>query len=221
MTTLNYSCGDKVFQILLPNHHRAHEWPNGAPGSDPVTVYPRAFAYLRTTPIENSILVNVSAFYWLDNDGNFQVFVGDKYNLTPHIPVTPNYVRIVALCLDISTKTLVAIEGNEVLNSALVNVPLPTITNTNYIPSAFIRIVYGALQLEEKHITDVRLILDTGRGSGSGSESLSDLSDVDDDLSPQSGDLLVYSGTQWSSGKILTDSNGDIVVDGNGNVLFS
>lgn len=219
MTTLIYNCGDKAFTINLPNHHKAHEWSNGVPGSDPVTVYPRMFAHLRTTPISGQIRVNVSNFYWLEN-GVFKVFVGGTYNLTPHIPSTPDYVRLVALCFDTETEELVAVESDEVFDSAITPPSLPVILTSTYIPSALIRLSYGDTEIEEKDITDVRILLGNVGGSSSVS-NLASLTDVSDTISPNNGSTLIYSGTEWVSGKILTDANGDIMVDANGDVLYA
>lgn len=158
MGTVQYNCGDKVFQILLPDHHRMHEWPNFAPGNDPVTFYPRAYAFLRTEIREDSIIVDVSAFYYTDDDGDFHVFRKTALNLTSNIPLTTNKARLVAICLNTTTDALVTVNGEEGFSSALTPLQPPSIPKT-YIPSALVRLQTGQLSVEESDITDIREFL--------------------------------------------------------------
>lgn len=158
MATIQYNCGDKTFQILMPDHHRSHEWPNFAPGNDVVSLYPRAWAFLRTEYREGTVIMDVSAFYYVDDDGVFHVFRESNINLTSNIPLTPNRARLVAVCLDTTTDTLVAINGSEVFSSALTPLQPPSIPS-NCIPSALVRLQTGQLAVEESDITDIREFL--------------------------------------------------------------
>ncbi len=105
MTNLNFQCGDLNFTINMPKHGKAHEWQSGKAGSDIVNFHPRMFTMLRTIAIPGSVLVRVSPFYYT-LDGTYVSFAGATYNLTPHIPATPHYVRLVLLGLDNTTHTL-------------------------------------------------------------------------------------------------------------------
>lgn len=158
MTALYYNCGDRVFQISMPGHGKAHEWQSGKPGSDLVNFHPRMFSLLRTTAIPTSVLVNVSVFYYITG-GSYVVFPGGTYNLTPHIPTTPNYVRLVLLGLDTTTNTLATYQGTEAFNSALTPPPLPTGIPSTFIPSALIRVKYNATEISELEISDARVFL--------------------------------------------------------------
>jgi hypothetical protein len=141
----------------MPDHHRAHEWPPYKPGNDVMTFYPRAFAYLRTTPIKNEINIKVSTLYYL-NDNKYVVFGGGKLNLTNYIPDQPHRVCLVLVYLNTDTNTLGAVAGTPTFNSAK-TMPRPPDIPDMCIPSALVRLKYGQLKVSEKDITDARAFL--------------------------------------------------------------
>ena len=221
MATIQYNCGDKTFQILMPDHHRSHEWPNFAPGNDPVSLYPRAWAFLRTEYREGTVIMDVSAFYYIDDDGVFHVFREDSINLTNNIPLTPNRARLVAICLDTTTDTLVAINGAEALNSALTPLQPPTIPET-CIPSALVRLQTGQLEVEETDITDIREFLHPRTYSITKiKELIQNLQDQIDDIEDGT---TVIPGTGGTGGGIdcnllLLDSEYNVICDSEGNYI--
>lgn len=164
MTTLNFSCGENVFTVVLPDHARAHEWPNGLPGPDVVNVYPRSFTLLRTTVLEG-VIVRVATFYYLKNQ-EFKVFNGDTLNLTDYIPTTVNKTRLVLVGFDLTTETLGVVAGDESFNSALTPPPVPTGIPTTFIPSALVRLVTNTTEIFESDISDARTFFTLG-SSGS------------------------------------------------------
>lgn len=165
MTTLDFKCGDKIFQVHMPDHASAHIWRNGVPPSDPITVHPRMFAMFRGLVIPGSVLIKISPFYYLKN-GEFHVFPETTLNTTPYLATTANKVRLAVVGFNLTTEVIEVYTGNEVVFSALTPPPLPTGLPDNYFPSFLVRLRYNTLELFETDITDARFALMESAGGG-------------------------------------------------------
>ena len=165
MTVLNFSCGDQVFQIHMPDHHKSHEWRNGVPPSDALTVHPRMFAMMRGIVVTGSVLIKISPFYYV-KDGAFHVVGETTLNTTPYLATTANKVRLAVVGFNISTEAIEVYTGNEIVFSAITPPPLPTGLPTGFFPSFLVRLRYNTLELFETDITDARFALMESAGGG-------------------------------------------------------
>lgn len=162
---INYSCGDKIFQLHMPDHHKSHEWRNGVPPSDAVTVHPRMFALFRGVVITGSVLIKISPFYYI-KDGEFRVFAETTLNTTPYLATTANKVRLAVVGFNISTEAIEVYTGDEIVFSAVTPPPLPTGMPSTFFPSFLVRLRYNTTELFETDITDARFALqEMGGGS--------------------------------------------------------
>lgn len=162
---LNFACGDQVFQIHMPDHHAAHEWRNGVPPSDAITVHPRMFALFRGIVIPGSVLIKISPFYYIKT-GEFQVFAETTLNTTPYLATAANKVRLAVVGFNIDTEVIEVYTGAEVVFSALTPPPLPTGMPTGFFPSFLVRLRYNTTELFETDITDARFALMESSGGG-------------------------------------------------------
>lgn len=194
MSVIQFTCNGTFYNIVMPPHAKAHEWINGKRNDDAVSFHPRMFAYLRTTTIEDSVIVNTTPLVYRSGS-SFSTFTGEKTNLTSYIPGTTNYARLVLIGLNTDTNELEVISGTQGLDSAESPLPIPTGMDDNFIPSALIKLKYGDVSLTEDRITDARIFLST-----SGNHSHSSLKASDGSPNPA-----------WS-----VDSSGNLTNPGNG-----
>lgn len=160
------------------------------------------FTLLRTTAIPDSILVNVSPFYYI-KDGSYVTFGSGEYNLTTHIPTTPNYSRLVLLGLNTTTNILTAYEGPEGFDSAMTPPTLPTGIGTDFIPSALIRLKYGAVEVSELDITDARTFLSSVSG-GTGGWPFDNELTIDQTNTNAAYSTILAALTAAAAGNVLT-----------------
>lgn len=172
----------------LPHHGASHEWPDGAPNNDVVSVYPRALTPLRTYAVSGSGL-SVAVAAALYTNGNATVIFGGDYDvdLSGDIPVTANKSVAVLLYVDPDTNAIVTLAGSEYTTGATPD--FPTIPDS-VIPSAFVELHNGTAQITEADITDARVLFGSGSSSGISIYYV-------DPASPTDGDIwiLVVSGT--------------------------
>lgn len=154
MTQIQYTCGDNTFNIVMPPHHQAHEWKNGQPGNDSISVYPRMLNSLRTTVYEG-VIVRVSQHYYL-RGGKIVFFPGGQLNLTDYIPVQSYYCRLILIGLDTSTNSLSILSGAESLNTAITLPQLPENVPSTWILSAVVKLMAGTTVLTDLDITDAK-----------------------------------------------------------------
>lgn len=164
MTILSYQCDNKIFQINFPNHHQSHEWRNGRPPADALTVHPRMLSMFRATAVAGSVLINLSSFYYL-KDNEIKIVPETTLNMTDYIPVTLNHVRLVLLGYNMDTQAHEVVSGVSSFFSATTPPALPTGIPDNFLPSALIRLRYSITELSDLDITDARMVL-TGGASG-------------------------------------------------------
>lgn len=164
MTQIQYTCGDNTFNIVMPPHHQAHEWKNGQPGNDSISVYPRMLNSLRTTVYEG-VIVRVSQHYYV-KDRKIVFFPGGQLNLTDYIPVQSYYCRLILIGLDTSTNELSILSGAESLNTTVTLPQLPENIPDTWILSAVVKLLANTTTLTDLDITDAKEYLnryDSGR----------------------------------------------------------
>ena len=143
-TTQNFSYG---------THAPNHEWPDGAPGTDPLNVYPRAFAPLRTYA-GTGLAVNVWTHrYWYESA--IREFSGTaNHSLAAFQPASGLAVRILVY-LNRITNVVQSVAGSSIGDSPIVTPPNPTIPN-DAILSAFVRLDGDQSEFTESDFTDLR-----------------------------------------------------------------
>jgi hypothetical protein len=203
LTTITYNCSDQQFEIVIPDHHLAHQYANGVMGNDPISIHPRMLSLLRTTvKEENSVLLKVSPFHYVYN-GEFKVFNGDDLNVTPYLPLTVNSAKLILVGLDTENNVLDVVEGDEVLDSAITPPPLPASVPNAFVPSALIKLRYNITSLYDNDITDARTYISgdlLGGSGGGGASELNDLTDVTIDGTPAADELLAADGADgWNN----------------------
>lgn len=165
MSVLQFECGGQIFRVTLPNHHRTHEWRNGVPPDDAITIHPRMFGMMRGLVVASSVLITISPFYYI-KDGDFRVFPETTLNTTPYLATAVNKVRLAVVGFNISTELIEVYTGAEVIFSALTPPPLPTGMATGFYPSFLVRLRYNTTELFETDITDARFALMEQSGGG-------------------------------------------------------
>jgi hypothetical protein len=154
-TVYNYpSYTDQSFGI--GTHAPNHEWPDGAPGTDPLNVYPRALAPLRTYA-GTGLSVNVWMYrYW--HNTTIREFVGiSNYSLAAYQPAAGYAVRVLVY-LDMFTSSVMSVAGTVIGDSEIVIPPNPMIP-TDAVLSAFVRLDGSQTSFSESDMTDLRLHL--------------------------------------------------------------
>lgn len=168
MPNLHYECGDNEFNIFTPGHHSTHEWGNGVPPDDALTVHPRMFALMRGVVIRGSVRIKISPYYYI-KDNAFHVVGETVLNTTPYLATQVNKVRLAVVGFNFDTEAIEVYTGAEIIFSALTPPPLPTGLPDNFFPSFLVRLKYNATELFETDITDARFALQqTGGGDVSG-----------------------------------------------------
>lgn len=106
--------GTRTFDPYLPEHHAAHEWnPNGR-GRDPVSIYPRAFAFGRVYPTSPaSMRCAISPIKYAHNTELRTYSGGYTKDFTADVPATTGKAMLVLVCLDGATNVLTYVEGSE------------------------------------------------------------------------------------------------------------
>lgn len=149
-------------------HAPNHEWPDGAPSTDPMSVYPRAFAPLRTYA-GTGLAVNVWAHrYWYESA--IREFAGTaNHSLAAFQPASGLAVRILVY-LNRITNVVQSVAGSAIGDSPVVTPPNPTIPN-DAILSAFVRLDGDQTGFTESDIVDLRMhISETEQTEVGGSE---------------------------------------------------
>jgi hypothetical protein len=137
------------------NHAADHEWRSGYPGADALTVYPQAWAELRTAPYQD-LQISVSALRYFAQ-GTPVAFKGGVYDLASYQP-TSGLARLVLVYLDTGTNTIDFAAGNTGTDNPLLKLPAPTVPGAA-IPSAYVRLSGDATALAWQHIFNARSFL--------------------------------------------------------------
>jgi len=137
-------------------HAPNHEWPDGAPGTDPLNVYPRSFTSLRTSA-GTGLTVNVSAYrHW--HDDLIKVFTGIyNFDISALQPAA-GFARRVLIYLEKATNAIVAVAGTQIGDSEVVVPPDPSIPIDSVL-SAFVRLDGSQTSFTESDIVDLRMYL--------------------------------------------------------------
>ena len=152
-------------------HHESHEWPDGAPGSDPVSVYKRALVPLRTYPSSSLYAMNVDVapiLYKLNGVPTY--YAGDSnFDLSAYAPTATSDTVYALIYLDTADNTLKV--TTETYSGGFWEGGLPGSTlaaNLPYFPSlpeggmaSAVIIIQGAdTTVTESMIYDVRTLFD-------------------------------------------------------------
>jgi hypothetical protein len=167
MTQISYKCGDKIFNIFMPDHAKSHEWRNAVPPSDALTVHPRMFSLMRGIVIPGTVLIKISPFYYIKNS-EFHVVGETTFNTTPYLATGTNKVRLLVVGFNTATEQIEGYTGSEEIFSAITYPHLPGSLPTSFHPSFLVRLRHNATQLFETDITDARFALFDAVESGGG-----------------------------------------------------
>ncbi|MDH5182484.1 MAG: hypothetical protein OEX12_01220 [Gammaproteobacteria bacterium] len=179
-------------------------------GSDPLIVYRRAIATLRTTATTaNRVEINTHRYIY---NSNSVFFTGrldsNDLDLALYQP-DPGFIRYVLIVLDCTTNNVAVITGDQT-PMADRDIPMPAMP-VNAIPSALVRLYNQTAISDKNDIVDIRDMLSGSHGGGLPNGI----------TNPQAGDLLSYDPTNfWVRTAILTDTDGEILVDANGEILM-
>lgn len=98
----------------VEEHGETHAWPAGNPGSDPVNVHPRNFAFGRvyaSTPPSMRCVISPIAYAHLGERVSYAG--GYTADLTSYVPATAGMARIVLIVLDGETNAVEYVSGDE------------------------------------------------------------------------------------------------------------
>lgn len=142
---------------ILTGHHEQHE-PGGF---DPLYLYRRAFAFLRTyasNALYNGLEITITSLEYDDENGERAFYPGESgFDLSAYLPAAGNK-KWILIYLDITTNTIKVAEGTEVLNVAPINAIKPN-TPTKGIASAYIILTSVLTDVTESEIEDARRFL--------------------------------------------------------------
>jgi len=141
----------------LPDHHKTHEWPDGKAGRDPVTVYGRSLAALRTYPGASGLTVNVAPYRY-EEDGSVVTFAGHAgYDISGSQPAA-GLARYVLIYLKTIDNTIAVVDGDTTVDAAT-ETPLFPAPPIGGLPSAWVRLDGATTSITESDIVDARMIL--------------------------------------------------------------
>lgn len=145
-------------QPFLPTHHTTHEWPDYFPGSDVVTMFPRAYSQLRVSP-GVGLSVNVSAYRYYDSNGDYIEWPGQlNYSISSQQPAV-GLARNVLIYYDPVNQQLGIVAGSTSTDVDTIRPTAPTLP-TSMLATALVRIDGSQTQIAESDILDVRQLLD-------------------------------------------------------------
>lgn len=113
---------DDVDIVGVSNHAMTHEWPDGVPGSDPVSIYSRAIVPFRAMAFPDTMLVYISPMVYI-LDGATHRFSEAWFDTLPFLPSAGYSVRIL-LYLD-TTGSLSYLESDESVTGVQPGFPDP------------------------------------------------------------------------------------------------
>lgn len=144
----------------IQTHAPTHEWPNFAPGSDPVNVYLRAITPMRTQAFASgSSAVIVTAYEYDWSTGTSYLWPGvPPLSLGAAIPPTGS-MRYMGVYLDPVTNTLGVVTGAVTVYTDALEPARPAWPR-NVFPSAYVRLYGGQGQINERDIRDARRLWD-------------------------------------------------------------
>lgn len=148
-------------QAFLPSHSGNHEWPDGYPGIDVVTVYPRAYSQLRVQA-GTGLTVNVSAYRYYDNTGAYVEWPGElNYDLSAHQPAS-GLALSVLVYYDPNTQQLGTVAGIAITDIDTIQPTHPDLP-TDMLATALVRLDGDQTSFSESDILDVRQLLDNSQ----------------------------------------------------------
>lgn len=167
-------------------HARTHEWPDGAPGTDPVNVYPRSLSMLRTyRKNASSLSVKVSPLRY-PCGGELKQYSGGELSLTTYQPAS-GMARYVLVYLDPMVNQTYAHPGPATVDAMTVTPAAPLVPPDVY-PSAIVKLTGSKTYVSEGDIVDYRLILGTVQSSaGVGTYPFAPSPEITLDSAPASG----------------------------------
>jgi hypothetical protein len=147
---------DDIDTYSIVNHAVTHEWPDGNPGSDAITVHLRAISPLRTVPSTNGglyIAVN-SAMYMMN--GIAYSFDGETgLDVSDHVPTIEGVSICMLVYLDLASNSIKVTYGPASMSADPERPDIPR----NCMPSAYVVLYYGMTDITEYDIIrDVRVL---------------------------------------------------------------
>lgn len=141
----------------LPEHHETHEWPDGEPGRDPVTVYGRSLAALRIYPGSSGLTIDVAPYRY-EKDGDIVTFPGHEgYDISGSQPAA-GLARYVLIYLKTDDNTISTVDGDTTVDASPVTPSFPA-PPLKAVPSAWIRLDGAATSITESDVVDARMFL--------------------------------------------------------------
>jgi len=138
-------------------HALTHEWPDGAPGADPMSVYLRSIVPGRAYVIgsgSTTVFVNAFDYEYLQTGTSWTGLPGIDLSPIMSAMVTGN-ARLMGLYLNPPTNSLVLITGTQDVFTQAFDPPAPAFPSA-VLPIARIRVYGGQAGLKDVDIRDAR-----------------------------------------------------------------
>ncbi len=143
----------------LGNHAASHEWPDFAPGSDVVSVYPRSFTQLRTYAGSSGVAVSIQPYRYSLNLAIVEYAGETDVSISSSIPSAgappaSSVWRFTLVYLNAETNAIAVVDGTAV---ALSSTPTKPACPAGGIPSAYIALNNETASITESMIYDARM----------------------------------------------------------------
>ena len=144
----------------LAQHGDTHVWRDGFIGEDPFSIYRRQIFDLRCEPIGSGSTSVLVTPYGINDTGIFKTWAGSPgIDLSPAIPSATGTIRNALVYWDFSGDTLYGSLGVATGTLATVtetSIPPRPVEPQGTIPSAYVELQGGQVQIKEEHIKDAR-----------------------------------------------------------------
>lgn len=145
-------------ELYSEQHHNSHEWADGLPGNDVVSIYPRAFVPGRLMYDHDTDFTVVINSMKYRHAGGIGTSNGEYLELDSYVPDAGKAVRLL-VCINPKTSLISIFESAEVDNT---DTPDYLDVPVGYIPIAYVLLDGDASELEEEDIVDARTFTTSG-----------------------------------------------------------